>query len=67
MDMSFANQALSVKYLVEKAGTLGPHVYDVPLEVDRRVAELKLETMGIQIDNLTEKQRKYLESYETGT
>lgn len=67
MDMSFANQALSVKYLVEKAHTLEPRVYDVPFEVDRRVAELKLETMGVQIDNLTEKQKKYLESYETGT
>ncbi|MEM2448129.1 MAG: adenosylhomocysteinase, partial [Candidatus Bathyarchaeia archaeon] len=46
---------------------LEPRVYDVPLEVDRMVAELKLETMGVQIDSLTEKQRKYLESYETGT
>ncbi|MBS7611869.1 adenosylhomocysteinase [Candidatus Bathyarchaeota archaeon] len=67
MDMSFANQALSVRYLVEKASMLEPHIYDVPLEVDRRVAELKLETIDVQIDNLTEKQRKYLESYETGT
>lgn len=67
MDMSFANQALSVKYLVENAGTLEPRVYDVPLEVDREVAKLKLETMGIQIDTLTEKQKRYLESYEIGT
>ena len=67
MDMSFANQALSVRYLVEKGGLLKPSVYDVPLEIDRRVAELKLETMGIKIDKLTERQRRYLESYGVGT
>ncbi|KYH37346.1 MAG: S-adenosyl-L-homocysteine hydrolase [Candidatus Bathyarchaeota archaeon B24] len=67
MDMSFANQALSVRYLVEKGGLLKPSVYDVPLEIDRRVAELKLETMGIRIDKLTERQRRYLESYGVGT
>lgn len=67
MDMSFANQALSVRYLVEKGGLLKPAVYDVPMEVDTRVAELKLETMGVTIDKLTEKQKKYLESYMTGT
>lgn len=67
MDMSFANQALSVRYLVEKGKLLKPSVYDVPLEIDRRVAELKLETMGVRIDELTERQRRYLESYGVGT
>ena len=67
MDMSFANQALSVRYLVEKGKLLKPSVYDVPLEIDRRVAELKLETMGVRIDKLTERQRRYLESYGVGT
>ncbi|RJS74099.1 adenosylhomocysteinase, partial [Candidatus Bathyarchaeota archaeon] len=55
------------RYLVEKGGLLKPSVYDVPLEIDRRVAELKLETMGIKIDKLTERQRRYLESYGVGT
>ena len=67
MDMSFSNQALSVRYLVEKGKLLKPSVYDVPLEIDKRVAELKLETMGIRIDKLTERQRRYLESYGVGT
>lgn len=63
MDMSFANQALSVKYIVENRGRLEKRVYDVPLEIDRKVAELKLASMGIEIDILTEEQKKYLSSW----
>jgi len=64
MDMSFANQALSVKYIVENRGNLPKRVHAVPLEIDRRVAELKLRSMGIEIDSLTEEQRRYLESWK---
>ncbi|MEB2793161.1 MAG: adenosylhomocysteinase [Caldisphaeraceae archaeon] len=64
MDMSFANQALSVLYLVNNRGKLDKRVYDVPTEQDQLIARLKLETMGIRIDELSEKQRKYLESYK---
>jgi len=64
MDMSFANQALSVKYLVENRGKLKPAVYNVPPEIDRLVAELKLRSMGIEIDKLTEEQKRYLESWK---
>lgn len=65
MDMSFANQALAVKYLTENK--LEPRVHKIPDEIDERIAELKLETMNIQIDQLSERQRKYLESWEEGT
>jgi len=65
MDMSFANQALSVKYLLEN--DLEPRVYNVPLEIDEEIASLKLESMGIKIDQLTPEQKKYLESWEEGT
>ncbi len=64
MDMSFANQALSVKYIVENRGKLEPKVMNVPMEIDRRVAELKLKSMGIEIDVLTEEQKRYLESWK---
>ncbi|ADM26856.1 adenosylhomocysteinase [Ignisphaera aggregans DSM 17230] len=63
MDMSFANQALSAKYIVENRGRLEKRVYDVPLEIDQKVAELKLASMGIEIDTLTEEQKKYLSSW----
>ncbi|MEL9939824.1 MAG: adenosylhomocysteinase [Ignisphaera sp.] len=63
MDMSFANQALAARYIVENRGVLERKVYNVPLEIDRRVAELKLRSMGIEIDVLTDEQRKYLESW----
>jgi adenosylhomocysteinase len=66
MDMSFSNQALSVKYLASKP-ELKPGVYRVPDEIDRTVAKLKLESMGIKIDSLTEEQVKYLSSWEMGT
>jgi adenosylhomocysteinase len=67
MDMSFSNQALCVKHLIENRGKLKPSVYDVPLEIDRAVAKLKLETLGVRIDSLTEEQIVYLSSFEYGT
>jgi adenosylhomocysteinase len=67
MDMSFANQALSVEYLAKQAGRLERRVYDVPAEIDGEVARLKLRAMGVEIDTLTEEQRRYLESWEEGT
>ncbi|MEM1538533.1 MAG: adenosylhomocysteinase [Candidatus Nezhaarchaeales archaeon] len=66
MDMSFANQALSVQYLV-KHEKLSPNVYPVPSEVDDLVAKLKLETLNVKIDSLTEEQRRYLGSWQMGT
>ncbi len=67
MDMSFANQALTVEYLVKRGRELTPNVYTVPTEIDQMVARLKLEAMGIRIDELTPDQRRYLESWEEGT
>jgi adenosylhomocysteinase len=67
MDMSFANQALSAEYIVEHAAALERHVYDVPEEIDRAIARLKLETMGVGIDRLTEEQERYLSSWDEGT
>lgn len=67
MDMSFANQALSAEYLTAHHGSLGPQVYSVPEDIDRRVAELKLAAMDIQIDTLTGEQQRYLSSWEAGT
>ncbi|MGB9681881.1 MAG: adenosylhomocysteinase [bacterium] len=67
MDMSFANQALSVEFLVKNAGNLSPRVMEVPLEIDKEVARRKLESMGISIDELTEEQKRYMENWELGT
>jgi adenosylhomocysteinase len=67
MDMSFANQALGVEYAVQHAGELDRRVYPVPDEIDREIARLKLETMGIDIDRLTEEQERYLASWDEGT
>jgi adenosylhomocysteinase len=67
MDMSFANQALAVRYINEKGRTLSNQVYRVPVEIDSRVAKLKLEAMGIEIETLTEEQDKYLHSWTSGT
>lgn len=67
MDMSFANQALSVEYLVKHGKSLERKVYPVPRELDEQVARLKLESMGIRIDTLTPEQEKYLHSWEMGT
>ena len=67
MDMSFAGQALSAKYLVDHQGQLENKVYPVPEEVDQRIASFKLAAMGISIDVLTEEQVAYLNSWEEGT
>ncbi len=67
MDMSFANQALSAEYVVANADKLEPRVYEVPDEIDREIARLKLESMGIEIDTLTEEQARYLASWDEGT
>ncbi len=67
MDMSFANQALSAEYLVKRRGTLEKRVYAVPEELDREVAAMKLESMGVKIDRLTPEQEKYLASWSEGT
>lgn len=67
MDMSFAGQALSAKYLVDNQGKLEGKVYSVPEEVDQRIASIKLAAMGISIDVLTERQIEYLNSWEEGT
>jgi adenosylhomocysteinase len=67
MDMSFANQALSAEYAVENAAELERKVYPVPDEIDREIARLKLDTMGIRIDQLTEEQANYLASWNEGT
>jgi adenosylhomocysteinase len=63
MDMSFANQALAVEHLVRHPGRLAPGVHPVPEAVDREVARLKLESLGVEIDVLTEAQREYLRSW----
>jgi adenosylhomocysteinase len=67
MDMSFANQALSVQYAVRQAGRLENRVYGVPKEIDIEVARLKLASMGVKIDTLTAEQQRYLQSWESGT
>ncbi|HWR53545.1 MAG TPA: adenosylhomocysteinase [Bryobacteraceae bacterium] len=67
MDMSFANQALSVEYLVQNAKNLEKKVYPVPEELDKKVAKMKLESMGVKIDRLTPEQEHYLASWSEGT
>jgi len=67
MDMSFANQALGAEYMKKNASSLKPQVYTIPAEIDREIARLKLQGMGIQIDTLTPEQVKYLQSWEEGT
>ena len=67
MDMSFANQALSAEHVVTHASELEPRVYVVPEEIDREIARLKLESMGAEIDQLTEEQARYLASWDEGT
>ena len=67
MDMSFANQALSIEYLAQRAHTLPPAVYPVPREIDEKVGKLKLSAMGITIDTLTADQERYLASWQEGT
>ena len=67
MDMSFANQALAVEWVVKNRGSLGAGVYPVPAEIDAEVAKLKLRAMGLEIDELTPEQEEYLRSWEQGT
>jgi adenosylhomocysteinase len=67
MDMSFANQALSVEYLIKNRGNLAPGVHVVPVATDQEVGRLKLESMGVKIDKLSAEQQKYQESWESGT
>jgi adenosylhomocysteinase len=67
MDMSFANQALCLEYMVKNRGRLETKVHPVPEEIDKQVARLKLNSMGINIDSLTPEQKQYLTSWEQGT
>jgi len=66
MDMSFALQALSARYMLENGGKLQNHVYDVPPDLDRRVAQLKLQSLGIEIDQLSIEQDQYINSWNHG-
>jgi adenosylhomocysteinase len=67
MDMSFANQALGAEYIVKNHRCLEKNVFKVPEDIDKKIAGLKLKSMGIKIDVLTEEQKKYLSSWEIGT
>ena len=67
MDMSFANQALCAEYMVQHARELERRVYPVPQEIDAEIARIKLQTMGVHIDRLTDEQEKYLNSWDQGT
>jgi len=67
MDMSFANQALAAEYLVNNMDKLEKRVHVLPREMDRQIAKLKLETMGVEIDSLTGEQETYLHSWKEGT
>jgi len=67
MDMSFANQALSAEYIIKHHKELKNHVYAVPEAIDKNIADFKLKSMGIKIDSLTAKQKRYLSSWEIGT
>ena len=67
MDMSFANQALCVEYLATLTEKLERNVYPVPEEIDKNIAQLKLHSLGVRIDALTDQQKQYLESWEEGT
>jgi adenosylhomocysteinase len=67
MDMSFANQALATEYAVANASSLENKVYPVPVEIDEEIARLKLDTMGVAIDKLTDEQATYLATWNEGT
>ena len=67
MDMSFANQALGAEFMIKQGKRLEKKVYPVPEKIDKEIARLKLEAMGIKIDKLTKEQEKYLASWEMGT
>jgi adenosylhomocysteinase len=67
MDVDFAGQALSIEHLVRHAAELEPRVHAMPDAIDREVARLKLDSLGVEIDSLTDEQRNYLHSWEQGT
>jgi adenosylhomocysteinase len=67
MDMSFANQAMACEYLIKNKGKLEPRIYNIPEEIDREIARLKLQAMGIAIDSLTPEQTEYINSWTAGT
>jgi adenosylhomocysteinase len=67
MDMSFANQALCIEYMVQNKANLANQVYPVPENIDKQIAAEKLTAMGIKIDRLTPEQKKYLASWQMGT
>ena len=67
MDMSFANQALGMEFLIKNQGKLENKLYTLPHEVDLEIAKLKLESMGLEIDTLTPEQEAYLNSWQAGT
>ncbi len=67
MDLSFANQALGLEWMSENHEDLVPQVYDIPIEIDREVAQLKLASMGIAIDRPTAEQEAYAASWQQGT
>jgi adenosylhomocysteinase len=67
MDMSFANQALAAEYGAKNHASLGPQVHIMPAEIDREVARLKLEALGVEIDTMTPEQVKYTNSWDAGT
>jgi adenosylhomocysteinase len=67
MDMSFSDQALTAEYLLKAASSLGAGLHDVPTDIDKEVARLKLESMGSTIDKLTPAQELYLNSWEHGS
>ena len=67
MDMSFANQALAAEFVVQRGRTLAKDVHRIPAELDREIARLKLQAMGVKIDTLTPEQQKYLASWDLGT
>ena len=67
MDMSFANQALACEYIAKNYKRLEKKVYKVPDFIDKNIAKLKLESLGVKIDSLTKEQKRYLESWEMGT
>jgi len=64
MDMSFANQALGIEFLVKNRGKLENKLHTLPYEVDEMIARIKLEAMGLRIDTLTDEQREYLNSWK---
>ena len=67
MDMSFANQALGIEFVLKNKGKLENKLYTLPKSVDEEIARIKLESMGIQIDTLTDEQQEYLNSWTSGT